>query len=92
MMTNLDASNQQLSTLRERLDKARGTVAANEEKISDLQTKQEKLNLVAQKYNIDLHRLKDYAAMTRKDNVSTDKFQVDAENKLARIQEKKAQV
>lgn len=90
MMTTLDASNQQLAILKEKVDKARSTVTTNEEKLSDLQTKQEKLLIVASNYNVETNRLKDYVMVTKIDSFQPDRIQIEAENKLAKMQEKKA--
>ena len=92
MMTTLDASNQQIAILKEKVEKARSTVSTNEEKLSDLQTKQDKLMIVAANYSVEANRLKDYVTITKMDNLQPDRVQIEAENKLAKMQEKKAQV
>lgn len=55
------------------MEKARSTVSTNEEKLSDLQTKQEKLMIVAANYNVDTNRLKDYVTITKMDNLQPDR-------------------
>ena len=85
MMTNLDSANQQLFNLREKLEKARMQAVSNEEKISDHQTKNEKLILVAQNYQIDTNRLKDYINATKVTKVVPDRVQAEAESKLVKV-------
>ena len=41
MMTNLDASNQQLLLLKDKLEKAKEQAAQNEEKLAELQSKKD---------------------------------------------------
>ena len=92
MMTNLDATNQQLTNLQEKLDRARNQAITNDEKISDLKTKHDKLVMVAQNYKVDHHRTKEYINATKVVKVAPDRVQAEAEQKLARMQEKFAQV
>ena len=62
-MINLDATNQQLYNMREKLDRVRTQTTLNEENLSDLQSKNEKLIAVAHNYNIDPSRVKDYLTL-----------------------------
>ena len=52
--------------------------------LSDLQTKHEKLAVVAQNYNIDANRAKEYIAATKTTNVPQDRLQIEYENKLSK--------
>ena len=91
MMTNLDATNQQLFNMKERLEKARTQSTNNEEKLSDFETKHSKLVMVAENYNIDHTRVKEYINAVKPVKVNHDRTQVQAEQKLTQMQEKKAQ-
>lgn len=82
MMTNIDSSNQQLINLKDRLDRARTTTVNNEEKLSDLKTKHEKLGIVAKNYGIDPKHAKDYLAVIIIDKMRPDRVTMEARNKL----------
>ena len=56
----------------------------NEEKLSDLKTKQEKLCIVAKNYNVDPKRAKDYLAVVIIDKARPDRVTVEAKSKLAK--------
>ena len=73
MMTNLDSTNQQLFNLRERLDRAKNQATTNDEKLSDFQTKHEKLVLVAQNYQVDPHKVKDYIGAVKVVKIAPDR-------------------
>ena len=49
--------------MREKLDRVRTQTTLNEENLSDLQSKNEKLIAVAHNYNIDPSRVKDYLTL-----------------------------
>jgi len=85
MMTNLDASNQQLFLLKEKLEKAREQATNGENKLSELQTKKEKLMIVAQNYDIDTARTKDYINASKVTRVAHDRAQIEAEAKIVKI-------
>jgi len=46
--------------------------------------------MVAANYKIETNRLKDYMMVTKMDSYQPDRIQIEAENKLAKMQEKKA--
>ena len=45
---------------------------------------------MASNYNVETNRLKDYVMVTKIDSFQPDRIQIEAENKLAKMQEKKA--
>ena len=57
----------------------------NEEKISEHETKNEKLVLVAQHHKIDTNRLKDYINAKKVTKVIPDRMQQEAEGKLVKV-------
>ena len=68
MMTNLDATNQQLFNMKERLEKAKSQVENNEEKLTDFEQKHKKLVIVAENYNVDTQRVKEYINVVKNKN------------------------
>ena len=65
------------------------TATNNDEKISELRTKNEKLCLVAQNYQVDPKHAKDYLAVTIIDKTRPDRIILEAMNKLKKATEKK---
>ena len=51
--------------MKERLEKARTQVTTNEEKLSDFEIKHSKLVMVAENYNVDPTRVKEYISAVK---------------------------
>ena len=75
--------------MKDRLERARVTATNNDEKISELRSKNEKLCLVAQNYQVDPKHAKDYLAVTIIDRTRPDRVTLEAMNKLKKATEKK---
>lgn len=73
MMTNLDASNQQLLAFKEKQERAREQMTQHEEKLSELETKYEKLQVVAANYGLDLTKIKEYLNANKVTKVAPDR-------------------
>ena len=54
--------------MKERLEKAKSQVENNEEKLTDFEQKHKKLVIVAENYNVDTQRVKEYINVVKNKN------------------------
>ena len=91
-MTNLDSANQQIFTLRERLERARVQATNNEEQLSEQKTKHDQLLVQAESSRIDPHKTKEYINAVKTAKPTTDRFRSEVEMKHQRAGERKVKM